>query len=282
MSNEVSVSIDAVPGVRVGVPSGPPGFSPSASVTENEDGALISITDASGTSTAQIYNGEVTAAQFNTLSAYALAAFPTDTASGAVASFPDGADGLPVKSLATAAAAAAITVAGKNIFDESAANWKTGYLIIGSGAESASSGYKYSQTFFKVRPNTVYAVQINKGSASSTAVSVPFYDGSQVFLSRVVVFAATTATGVMSGTFTTPADCEYIRLNVPANLTTDIQVEVGAAATAYEAYKGEVHPVDAADIKTFPGVNNIWADTGDVTVEYRADIGLFIRKKLAE
>ena len=98
----------------------------------------------------------------------------------------------------------------------------------------------------------------------------------------MAVVSATTATGVMSGTFTTPADCEYIRLNVPANLTTDIQVEVGAAATAYEAYKGEVHPVDAADIKTFPGVNNIWADTGDVTVEYRADIGLFIRKKLAE
>ena len=44
--------------------SGPQGISPTATVTANEQGALIEITDINGTTTAQIYNG-VTMEQVN-------------------------------------------------------------------------------------------------------------------------------------------------------------------------------------------------------------------------
>lgn len=44
--------------------AGPQGISPTATVTENEQGALIKITDINGTTTAQIYNG-VTMEQVN-------------------------------------------------------------------------------------------------------------------------------------------------------------------------------------------------------------------------
>jgi hypothetical protein len=39
-------------------PAGADGVSPSASVEETNDGAIITITDAEGTTTAHIYNGE--------------------------------------------------------------------------------------------------------------------------------------------------------------------------------------------------------------------------------
>lgn len=45
-------------------PTGPSGFSPSASVTQLQNGALISITDETGTTTANISNGEVTNKEF--------------------------------------------------------------------------------------------------------------------------------------------------------------------------------------------------------------------------
>lgn len=302
-------------------------------------------------------------------------ALPTDTAIGNPANFPDGADGIPIKGMTVAVepvqsgsgnpspdnirpisgwTGTRVTRCGKNIFDESAANWKTGAYIIADGSELANIGYKYSQTFFKVRPNTTYTVQINKAVTANAATTVPCYDSNKNFLSRESAIALTTNTGVLSGTFTTPADCEYIRLNVPANRTTDIQVEVGAVATAYEAYQSENYPVDWTEeagtvyggtatyngdgtwtlksrpyyssyagetlvgpwvsdrdvysagttpttgaqvvdmggaetictittgelISTPLGQNNIWADTGDVTVEYFANTKLYIDKQM--
>lgn len=91
----VTVPLPALPGVCAPVPCGPPGvdgYSPSASVERNTEGAIITITDKAGTTQAQIYDGDVSRAEW-------LYAFPTDTASGAVAFFPDGADGLPVAEL---------------------------------------------------------------------------------------------------------------------------------------------------------------------------------------
>ena len=44
----------------------------------------------------------------------------------------------------------------------------------------------------------------------------------------------------------------------------------------------EVYNLDPEEVKTLLGVNNIYADTGDVEVTYRADIDLYIAKKIAE
>lgn len=43
-----------------------------------------------------------------------------------------------------------------------------------------------------------------------------------------------------------------------------------------------VYQLTAEEVKTLLGVNNIYADTGDVEVTYRADIDLYIAKKIAE
>ena len=39
-------------------------------------------------------------------------------------------------------------------------------------------------------------------------------------------------------------------------------------------------PITTAELLSLYGNNNVWADTGDVSVTYRADTGLYIDKKL--
>ena len=50
----------------------------------------------------------------------------------------------------------------------------------------------------------------------------------------------------------------------------------------YELANPIRYPLEATEIKTLLGQNNIWADTGDTEVEYRADTTLYINKKIAE
>jgi hypothetical protein len=45
---------------------------------------------------------------------------------------------------------------------------------------------------------------------------------------------------------------------------------------------GETYPLTPTEIKTLLGQNNIWSNTGDTEVEYRADVTLYINKKIAE
>lgn len=85
--------------------TGSDGFSPSASVTKQDGNIVITVTDKDGTtsetlevddaldetSVNPVQNQAIQNALWNML--------PVDTASGAIASFPDGADNVPVKSL---------------------------------------------------------------------------------------------------------------------------------------------------------------------------------------
>ena len=73
---------------------GADGVSPAVSVAEITGGHRVTVTDAEhpGGQTFDVMDGQVSEAQL-------LRAFPTDTASGAVASLSDGADDIPVKAL---------------------------------------------------------------------------------------------------------------------------------------------------------------------------------------
>ena len=169
-----------------------------------------------------------------------------------------------------------ISTTGKNIFDETDADWKLNYLINSSGAESSNSSYKYSQLYTKVKPETEYTVQFSKGSSSSLACTVACYTKDLAFISRESVISATSQTGDLSGSFTTPAGCEYIRINVPKNNTTYIQIEAGGEKTDYQAF-GEYTPVSwqTAAGTVYAGVLN--ATTGVLTVTHAImDMGDFV------
>jgi len=91
--------------------TGADGFSPTIAVTEITGGHEVAITDAEGTQTFDVMDGvspvlddEVTEDSANGVKSSGIYdaivnLLPTDTASGSIASFPDGADNLPVKSL---------------------------------------------------------------------------------------------------------------------------------------------------------------------------------------
>ena len=49
----------------------------------------------------------------------------------------------------------------------------------------------------------------------------------------------------------------------------------------YELVTPQTYQLDPVTVTTLLGQNNIWADTGDSTVEYPADTKLYIDKKLA-
>ena len=160
-----------------------------------------------------------------------------------------------------------ISTTGKNIFDDTNANWKSGYLINAQGAESSNNSYKYSQLYTKVKPETAYTVQFNKGASAQLACTAACYTKDFAFISRESVISATSSTGDLSGTFTTPAGCEFIRINVPKTSTTYIQIEEGDEKTEYEAF-GEYYPISwqSGAGTVYAGVLNV--TTGVLTVTH--------------
>lgn len=51
---------------------------------------------------------------------------------------------------------------------------------------------------------------------------------------------------------------------------------------SYKLTTPQTYQLDPEEVKTLLGVNNIYADTGNVSLTYRADVDLYIAKKIAE
>lgn len=166
------------------------------------------------------------------------ASYFTDFAYGAVASFPDGADGVPVKDLTVSVQAvqsgtgdpapdnvrtifgwanAKIYRGGNNLAD--GAVFSTSGYINDTGGISASLNYHYTTSFIEVDSSTEYFLAANKTASyygASCALSVAFYDNTQTFIERPLLVNATTSKnviGTLSGTFTTGATTKYVRFS---------------------------------------------------------------------
>lgn len=290
-----------------------------------------------------------------------LAAFATDIASGAIASFTDGADDIPVKDLTIAIepvqagsgdpspsnvrpitgwTAANVTRTGKNLFDKTDPDVRHGYAVSTTSGTlyTASSGIWSASGFMPVKGGNQYII-----SGDNAANDLAFYDANKVFIS-----------GASDGSraITAPANACYARMDYTIANEDRIQFEQSSAATAYEAYQGtscaipfpteagtvysgtldvttgkltvdramiasyngealpgewisdrDVYAAGTApttgaqvvyalaepmeydltptEVTTLLGANNIWADCGDSTVEYRADTKLYADKKIA-
>jgi hypothetical protein len=129
-----------------------------------------------------------------------------------------------------------LEVSGKNLFNKNTAiqgfrlaSWSTGFPL------SSNVDY-YVSDYIKVSPNTAY----KKTQTYATA----FYDSSLTFISGVD----------STSSFTTPANCVYIRISI-YKTTLDIeQVELGTVSTSYENFVYNVKNLKANnDITT---INN--------------------------
>ena len=75
----------------------------------------------------------------------------------------------------------------------------------------------------------------------------------------------------------------YLKDNRYTNVD-DLVTSLSGTQLVYALTKDSIttYPLTPTEIKTLLGQNNIWANTGDVSVEYRADVKLYINKKIAE
>ena len=199
-----------------------------------------------------VTDGEVTNAMLE-------AVLPTDTASGAIASFPDGSDlfdylscvvdiepvqagsGTPspdnVRPI-TGWTGCEVDVCGVNLFDGTLEQG----TFTNSGVESASNT-RIRTDYVKVAQGDV---TISTPTANTYIHEVYSYDKNKNFVTRL-----SSGISASSGTVTVPSGAEYIRFSIRysnnANITPNdgikVQVELGSTATTYTPYNGTTYPV---------------------------------------
>lgn len=172
---------------------------------------------------------------------------PIDTASGSLASFPDGANDIPLKSLActinpvqsgsgdpspsnirpiTGHTELNFVHTGANIWDE---EWEVGN-IDASGTDQPTDNSIRSKNYIHCIPNTNYYKYIG-GSKNG---QIFFYDKDKTFISR---------TGnAPSGVVTSPSNAYFMRFasysDYGATYNNDISINYPSTDTSYHAYNG--------------------------------------------
>lgn len=212
---------------------------------------------------------------------------PERTVSGAVCTFADGADDVPmpsVKASITAVQAGSgdpspsnvraisgfaecdVTHAKKNLFDKDSTPYVAGkYISSGSvgGTPTYQNNQNYSIFSVLINPNTTYTFGLIK--ANDPRWCTIDEDGN---ITRI----ATNQGGSegTSVTFTSQANDRYLLMSVAVSGTYKcddiLQVEVGSTATDYESYAGETIPVSFGGQTIYGGELNL--TTGVLTVTH--------------
>ena len=172
-------------------------------------------------------------------------AFPTDSASGSIASFPDGADDIPLKSLIVNINPVqdlngydSPWVGGGhyNILDE---EFEEGRFDTTTGANVATSTQLRTKNINKCLPNTQYYF------SSTYSAWFIFYDGDGNVITTPTIPEATTISGnsvsIPKGTFTTPTGAYGFRIYLNTSYGTtynhDIAINYPSTVTTYSPYE---------------------------------------------
>ena len=238
-----------------------------------------------------------------------------DTASGAVASFPDGADGLPLHKLTVQTEpvqAGSGDPSPENIRPIS--GW-TGCTISHSGEDTSDPDI--ITTTWQDEAGTVYYGTIDIISGVLSARAAIFDMGDLTYTETTSGIRFDITGGVGSGVQGEPAAfamCSAYKLyadtiqtisqiTLPDNCivqttasgararyyirddryTTPADMKAGIAGVQFlcELRESITYQLTPQQVNTLIGVNNIWADCGPVTVEYPADTKLYIDSKIA-
>ena len=244
-----------------------------------------------------------------------LASYPTDTATGSPASFPDGADGVPVEDLTVAigfAQSGSGTPSPENVRpitpwtgltlshsgadtsdpEELAISWEDAAGHVWAGTLDVTTGV-LTELYYDASGDALTAEAT--GNTPNETVQARFKPVLQEFSSvnsdilsdRFSVANGSGQSGMIARVST--GGSVWIYLNIP-------QSEMSGTTTAdVRVWMGEKKPVillkrtapvtwqlPPRAVKTLLGENNLWADTGALTVDYRADLELYIEKKTGE
>lgn len=311
-------------------------ISPSAKVEESEDGATITIKDKDGETVAVLRNGKdgkdgadgtqgpkgdtgergpqgETGPQGPPGSDADIIRFlPTDSASGAVASFADGADNVPLKSLVVG-----INPVQSGEGDPSPENIRpitgwTGMTVNANGTEIPISWESEAGTVYggsldvltglltvtnelitidgvtnkmtgKWRDTSygaaLYATNIGKRSRYNKSVSNIFKCVTGSYTAMPLYSFVGDSGSAWTVTFVFPSD---MTVN-DANAWLAEMNNNGSPVTVTRAFETPIEvQLTPHEVKSLLGSNTIYADTGDTSVEYRADIQRYIDKRLSQ
>lgn len=254
-------------------PAGADGLSPTATVTKSGSVATITITDKNGTTTVTVSDGEVPQEQLDTK-----ATAITETASGAIANFPDGADDIPVAALVvniepkqsgsgdpspsnvrtiSGWTGCDVTRTGKNLFDKSTASDNTTWTT--SGTQGYSAG-KTSSALIPVKPSESYYVGFN---GMANVYGVYEFDINQNYIGRTFAGALTPRA------ITLPNNCYYVGLVINSTYVDTAFFSYPSTATTYEPYQANSISVDwTTEAETVYG-GTIDVATGLLTVTHQ-------------
>ena len=286
--------------------AGADGVSPAVSVAEITGGHRVTVTDGEhpGGQSFDVMDGQVSQTQL-------LRAFPTDTASGAVASLSDGADDIPVKALTVS-----IRPAQSGSGDPSPDNVRpisgwTGVTISHSGEDTSDP--EIITISWQSEAGTIYGgtldvttgvLTVDKGIVDLGSLSWGKYTGTQTAYFRASVpgikpaATATSPDGILCSAYR-PTGSTYVSysaypcsIGVTATQTADyiyvqdlrwdnandFKTNASGVMFVYPLKNPQTVQLTPAEVSTLLGANNIWADTGDVSVNYLADATLYIDK----
>ena len=254
--------------------------------------------------------GEVTQAEFDALAGVVDQKAPAiyDTASGAIASFEDGADGMPLKSLTvniepvqaagTPGPANPLPISGWtecNISHSGAdtsnptvvsISWQTEVGTVYGGTLDATSGMltvdraivdlgDLSISAFVPEVHTgVYAITDRAFGANIALDSI-----SNMYDFYGYGTASTLRSNLTDGQYGFQSSNKIVRIRDDRYSTeADFAAAMAGVKIVYYLASPVVITLSPTQIATIYGVNNVWADCGAVEVDYPADTKLYIQK----
>lgn len=130
-----------------------------------------------------------------------------------------------------------VTDCGKNLLNASAVTWTAG--LRDDNGNIVSSQSHFTNTVYGIKPNTAYTINgtLSDGTSTFRIYYLTKQDG---WISR------TASTRTIPYTFTAPANCEAIQIQVGTTLTSlaDVMLEEGSTASSYESYQGTTYPIN--------------------------------------
>lgn len=135
--------------------------------------------------------------------------------------------------------AANVTVSGRNLLDPT--KIVDGYMINAApnGSEPIGSTHKYGAysycDFISVFPNTAYTITYPSNTLAGIAGLVYYTDENE---NGVISGVSLAEQGSITYSFTTPANCHYIRFSWPNTSGNNVMFEPGSTPSPYTPYSG--------------------------------------------
>ena len=156
---------------------------------------------------------------------------------------------------------------GVNLWDEETEH---GYLSSSDGSFVSHANSICSKNYRLINPTA----QVYVATSTDKTLYIVWFDENKNFISRK---------DVKNNVATSPLNARYFKLscyNYGANYNNDISANCPADYTEYQAFSETEYPIsdhaELPNINAVSGVNNMYADYGDISVEYKVSVEQYV------